>query len=131
MKHGKEAELTPEQLDTWASHHRSCQLCGISESEAARRLFPGKLDIHHICGGANRRNYQWNLLRLCSRCHGQNHSGGFRWFNGEHMPEVNLGVILAAKRRSGDWEPEKLKELRGRGLPDLTEEAELVKYLNR
>jgi hypothetical protein len=44
------------------------------------------------------------------------------------MPEVTLGVILAAKQRSGDWEPEKLKNLRGRSLPDLTPEEELLNY---
>lgn len=127
---GKEAELTKQEVELWSQERDRCQLCGIKQSEAWRRRFPPGLQTHHIIGGPRRKNYSWNFLRLCSRCHNAHHSGGERLDSGERY-DVTLGMILECKRREGDWEPEKLRLLRGRIIEPQELPREVMEERNR
>ena len=121
-------QMTKEDVRQWGLDHLNCELCGIPVQMSITRRWPAGLQTHHIIGGSSRKNYSWNLLRLCSRCHNQYHSGGERGFNDELMPEVDLALLLSAKRIATphEWKPELLKELRARNLPDLRDMPALL-----
>jgi hypothetical protein len=81
--------------------------CAICHWPAAR---PGRwLELHHIIGGAGRKDYAWNFLSCCARCHHYIHhvtteKGG-----------IPRGAVLAAKlEEDGEIELEKLAALRRR-----------------
>lgn len=71
---------------------------------------PGRwMELHHIVGGAGRKNYEFNFLSCCSRCHHAIHN---------KLPdygEIPKGAVLAAKlEEDGEVHPDKLAALKGR-----------------
>ncbi len=118
--------MTKEERRTWGLDHGRCEVCGIPWQLALNHRFPEYLETHHILGGPNRKDYHWNLIRTCSRCHRHYHNGGERGLRDERIPDLTLGHLLAAKKATGDWRPDCLKALRARALPDLLPLPELL-----
>jgi hypothetical protein len=75
------------ELLEWVAEHRCCSVCWWPESDGRRRL-----EVHHIIGGAGRKNDVRNYLRLCSRCHGVYHSGTVYGCHEDLDKRILLGV---------------------------------------
>jgi hypothetical protein len=78
--------------------------CAICHWPAAR---PGRwMELHHIVGGAGRRNVAFNYLATCNRCHHAIHN---------RLPdygEIPKGAVLTAKaEEDGRCDPERLAAL--------------------
>lgn len=110
---------------SWKLGHPFCLLCGIVATQAKAERWPG-LELAHIIGGAGRSDEPCNLLILCARDHWLFHYTG-RW-NGQAFERITLAHLLWAKRQRdpGNWNPERLKELRGKALPDVEEPPAFV-----
>jgi len=67
----------------------------------------------HIIGGASRKNIGWNVLMLCSACHGSQHSSNY-YDRGVRWPDITHGMLFAAKKRLTELEPAMLADLWGR-----------------
>lgn len=104
------SEASNEELDPqeYMLLHERCAIC----HWPARR--PGRwMELHHIVGGPGRKDYAFNFLATCSRCHAAIH---------QKLPEygeIPKGAVLSAKlEEDGECHPEKLAALKRRkGLP--------------
>lgn len=88
--------------------HRRCAICHWPADRRGRWM-----ELHHIVGGAGRRNLEFNLLACCCRCHHAIHA---------RLPEygeIPKGAVLTAKEEEdGACHPEKLAALsRRKQLP--------------
>jgi len=93
-----DSELNPH--DYMLLHSR----CAICHWPANR---PGRwMELHHIVGGAGRKNAAFNFLACCCRCHHAIHNS---------LPEygtIPKGAVLSAKaEEDGTCQPEKLAGL--------------------
>lgn len=114
-----DAQLKPVKNQNWYTawnkDHTFCMACGIPEDAARVHRWPG-LSTHHIIK-RGRSDEPCNLIRLCQRCHDAAECLG----TGKKFPWLTLGIILTIKkmRDPDNWNPERLKELRLKNLPDL------------
>lgn len=82
--------------------------------------FAHAMNVDHIIGGSGRKNEECNLAILGACCHSSKH--GLRVVvDGKLVPRVTLADVLRAKRKydKANWNPERLKQLRGQALPDI------------
>lgn len=100
----------PEDLskDDYTMLHGRCAVCHWPIERRGRTL-----EIHHIVGGAGRKDIPENWLLLCRRCHRCIHDR----VQGE--PDLPRGAVLAAKwEEDGYFDPSVLAALKHRkGLP--------------
>jgi hypothetical protein len=94
-------ELSPQ--DYMLLHNR-CAICHWPDNKPGRTL-----QLHHIVGGAGRKNCEENYTAVCSRCHTAIH---------DRLPEygeIPKGAVLAAKlEEDGYLDLDKLASLTGR-----------------
>lgn len=89
----------------WVAEHRCCSVCWWPESDGRRRL-----EVHHIIGGAGRKNDVRNFLRLCEQCHGVFHSGKIY----SCQEDINKCTLLGVKQECDpdNYDPEYLASLK-------------------
>lgn len=106
----------------WAGEHHFCQYCGRSD------MLVG-LQTHHIIGGVSggRSDEPCNFLRLCNRDHDRA-EGLIVVERGERYQPISLAQQLWLKRESDphEWNPQRLKELYRRELPELEHIDEVI-----
>lgn len=73
--------------------HTACAICWATRS----RLDAG-LQLHHIMKGRGRKDFFYNYLVLCQRCHDQLHAGGQEDDDGNQLPDLTDGMMFTAKR---------------------------------
>lgn len=104
----------PVFYKAWAAAHTHCQCC------AATLSFP-PLSTHHIVR-RGRSDEACNLLRLCGVCHDLAEHRT-RTVSGVRIADLTLGMCLRLKsdRDPGDFKRQRLEELYGQTLPDLSD----------
>jgi len=118
-------------LSTFASMHRHCWLCGISEgqrqcgSSYAGLMDYRRLEIHHICK-LGRKHEGWNLSRLCKQCHMLVEGHSLRDGSGELLPVVSNENVFWLKQFCDasvyDWE--QIVQNWRAGVPNLPEKPD-------
>jgi 5-methylcytosine-specific restriction endonuclease McrA len=111
-RRGDDVELRLEFLQL----HSNCSVCHAN--------WKSPLEVHHIVGGAGRKDVVPNLLTLCRDCHSEYHCG----------KRLTPGMLLTAKRES---DPENFDEsvickLLGRvALPERWEPTPLPEWVHQ
>ena len=86
--------MNPEDLspNDYALLHGRCAICYWPHNRRGRTL-----EVHHICGGAGRKDIPENWIVACNRCHRAIH---------DRLPEYGelpKGAVLTAKWQEDGW----------------------------
>ena len=93
---------------------RFCWVCG--------RAFDGfahAMNVHHIIGASGRSDEPCNFFLAAQACHMAIH-GERPVVNGKALEKVSLAEVLRLKKKHDpdNFDPERLRQLRGQALPD-------------
>ena len=115
----KKIKETPETKAArlmWAAKFPRCWNCG------RKNTWP-PIAVHHILGAALRSDEPCNWAILCGSCHAAVH-GERPVVDGKALEKIGFETILKLKRKfdPGNWNPERLAELRGHALPEIEDD---------
>lgn len=109
----KRSHRSDSSMRGYRARHGSCALCGIHEEDTWGERDIPRLQRSHIIGGPSRKDICWNVLMLCSACHGSQHNSNY--YNGDVLwPEITHEMLFAAKKMMGEFDAESLADLWGR-----------------
>ncbi len=113
MKRKRRRNDQPEVRLEYLAEHSTCAVCW-----SGWRAFDNWLEVHHIAGGAGRKDVVENLLTLCRGCHDEYHRGtsltpgmlltAKRESDPEHYSEAVILQLLGRKSLPERWQPQPL-----------------------